>query len=443
MMIARPILDRSSPPSGMRQLAGLEPPAVLVAVAAPADDAAARQLLASAAEDLAAFFPTHSALILHFDPLHQDPLHQDPAAATDASLQAAQSGSPRHVTLPWPGHAHAALKLILQAAQFSRARSCVLALGGGPVAANWLARLATPVVRQEFDLALPHYTRHKYADMVGDNLVYPVLQALYGLHIRQPLGAAWALSAGLVERLAPAYSEVGGEPLDGALWLTATAMTRSAGTVQVGLGLAPHEGKDPAACAVQDFAGPVTTLLAFARRDEALWPLASSVQAMPRRGPANLAASPIVRANVAALRARLLLGAEQYGHIWRQVLAPTSLAQLQTILARRHDIPDFPSWLWARVVYDFLAASRRPGAAAPLLAEALLPLHLGRAAALVMDTASMSNDEAEEMYLLQAETFAEVKPYLVERWQAAAASVLAAGAGYLPPGAAHLGSGLG
>ena len=79
----------------------------------------------------------------------------------------------------------------------------------------------------------------------------------------------------------------------------------------------------------------------------------------------------------------------------------------------------FPDDAWARVVYDLVVTARdRPEAIEGLVA-ALVPIYFGRVGSFVIENRQFTTEQAEDRVERQAREFELLKPYLVERWQAA------------------------
>ena len=74
------------------------------------------------------------------------------------------------------------------------------------------------------DFVAAAYTRHRYEGTISRLLLSPLVRALYGRRLQQPLGGQQALSARLVEHLLihPKWSWTGGDVSD--LWITGTAI---------------------------------------------------------------------------------------------------------------------------------------------------------------------------------------------------------------------------
>ena len=89
---------------------------------------------------------------------------------------------------------------------------------------DWIARLLTPVWDEKADFVAAAYARHRFDGTITNLLVAPLVRALYGRRIRQPLGGQQALSAKLIEHLLlhPKWDWGGRELVD--VWILGTAI---------------------------------------------------------------------------------------------------------------------------------------------------------------------------------------------------------------------------
>src|SRR2546427_12065877 len=65
---------------------------------------------------------------------------------------------------------------------------------------EWLERLLRPVLEQKADLVVPVYARHRYDGTLTNLVLAPLVRALFGRRLHQPLAGAAALSARLLDR---------------------------------------------------------------------------------------------------------------------------------------------------------------------------------------------------------------------------------------------------
>ena len=78
---------------------------------------------------------------------------------------------------------------------------------------------------------------------------------------------------------------------------------------------------------------------------------------------------------------------------------------------------DFPTDLWARVLFDMAIAYRDALDEKDQMLDALIPLYYGRTFSFVKKTKRMSARQAEEAIEEDCATFEMTKPYLIRRWR--------------------------
>jgi hypothetical protein len=78
---------------------------------------------------------------------------------------------------------------------------------------------------------------------------------------------------------------------------------------------------------------------------------------------------------------------------------------------------DFPSEIWAKTVYSFIAEFHKNSVyGRERLIDALRVLWIGRVAAFLKETWQESREEAESRILEEAKTFEKLKPYLINKY---------------------------
>jgi hypothetical protein len=70
-------------------------------------------------------------------------------------------------------------------------------------------------------------------------------------------------------------------------------------------------------------------------------------------------------------------------------------------------------------VYDLVVTARDPKPSLETLVASLVPIYFGRVASFVIENRNIPTDAAEERVERQAREFELLKPYLIERWEAA------------------------
>jgi hypothetical protein len=125
---------------------------------------------------------------------------------------------------------------------------------------------------------------------------------------------------------------------------------------------------------------------------------------------------PPVKVSEDMLAANFREGFAQHQGAWTQALTTDVLNKVLEIgqMAREHF--DFPTTLWAKVLYDFAVAHHRQGLPEQELLDSLIPLYYGKTLSYVRKTERMSVQQAEEFIENECMVFEETKPYLLERW---------------------------
>jgi hypothetical protein len=372
---------------------------------------------------LRAAFPDLRALIVHSD-----------AGSTDGTVEAgarAAEGSPvlqrRHriptgqrTTLPAQGVPGTgdAVRMLGAIARAAGARG-VLLIGADlrDVPEPWVERLLGPVLSGEVDVVAPLYARHPLEGALTTWLLYPLTRALYGRTVRQVMTAELALSATFLASLLdrPAW----GTPTARAvpLFLTATAAATGARLGEAWLGV--RDGEPPEGRA--DLGGIVSEVVggafALAELYEEQWREAGPGPP-PRCLDAPIAApGPPPAVSQARMVAVFRQGLRDLVPIWEQALRADTLADLYPLGDLGPEEFRFSPQLWARVVCEFLLAYRFRVLHREHLLRSLVPLYLGRVAALAGELAAGRPGIAERLMDRQVRAFEEAKVDLVDRWR--------------------------
>jgi hypothetical protein len=368
---------------------------------------------------LDAYFPEHSAVVIHIDAGSPD----ETAALLTQSLagrrvlrvrlargvDALQGEADRAVTAP------AALAAGL--AVGARAIAVVNAELAS-MTPLWVRGLAEPVLKDGCGLILPVYRRARYEGTLTQTLVTPLFRALFGQRLLHPLAEEFGCSAEAA--LHATKQEVwGGEfgSLGFEVWLPAATIEARLTIGQAVLGqraLARPAAPSPLGPTVGRVAG---ALFALAERFESVWLGLRRAEPTPTFGelPEPLEASTPVDAD--GLLQGFRQGVRDLLPIWERILAPDSLGDVLAVAEPGAGAFTFPDRLWARVVYDFLLAYRMRVMYRTHVAQSLAPLYLGRAASLVLETRSRPAAAVLAAAERLGRVFEEQKPYLVDQWR--------------------------
>jgi hypothetical protein len=110
-------------------------------------------------------------------------------------------------------------------------------------------------------------------------------------------------------------------------------------------------------------------------------------------------------------------GFERFSHIWEQILTVDVCRKLKEIGGLKEKEFNFPTDLWARVLFDTAVSYGTVGIDADEIMDSLIPLYFGRTLSFVKRTRKMSIKQAEEAIENDCETFEMTKPYLLQRWK--------------------------
>lgn len=69
------------------------------------------------------------------------------------------------------------------------------------ISPEWVSRLATPLLTDAADFVVPHYARNRFSGNVTHHFVYPVLAAVFGVEIRQPIAGEFGFTSHFYQHL--------------------------------------------------------------------------------------------------------------------------------------------------------------------------------------------------------------------------------------------------
>jgi hypothetical protein len=110
-------------------------------------------------------------------------------------------------------------------------------------------------------------------------------------------------------------------------------------------------------------------------------------------------------------------GFERVSHIWEQILTTDVYRKLKEIGGLKEREFNFPTDLWARVLFDTAVSYGMARIEPDEIMDSLIPLYFGRTLSFVKRTRKMSIKQAEEAIENDCETFEMTKPYLLQRWR--------------------------
>ena len=290
---------------------------------------------------------------------------------------------------------------------------------------EWIKHLGGPLF-SDFSYVAPLYVRHKYDGTITNGIAYPLSRALYGRRVRQPIGGDF----GFRGELASVYlkSEVWDDAVANFgidIWMTTVAINQQVPICQSFMGRPKiHRTKDPGSDLGPMFREVVGTIFSMMKYFDPYWTKVkySRPTAIYGFGLGEMEMPPKVEVNTENLLHQFHAGFDQYSSVWEEILTIDVYKKLFEIKEMKESEFDFPTDLWARVLFDMAIAHRFDTMDKDIMMESLIPLYFGRTLSFVKKTKKMSIKQAEEAIEGDCETFEMTKPYLVQQWKEKAGS---------------------
>jgi len=281
---------------------------------------------------------------------------------------------------------------------------------------EWIKQLAEPL-EKGFAFVTPLYVQHKYEGLINHEIAYPVIRSLFGRRVRQPIGGDFGLSGDLARAYvqSPHWDEgVAGFGIGA--WMTTLALNRGALLCQAFVGKPKiHRPRDAAGPVFRQVVGTLFSLLPHL---DASWLRIKHSRPTPVFG--FQAGGPDEASKVTMdsekLFSRFREGLPAFGEVWERVLRPEVFGKLLETFEMEKPVFDFPTDLWARILFDSAVSYRDRVCDSRLLIESLLPLYSGKTFAFVKKTSRLSARQAEDAIEEDCTVFEMTKPYLVQRW---------------------------
>jgi glucosylglycerate synthase len=313
-----------------------------------------------------------------------------------------------------------AVRAIFEAAKYLNARSVALVDSDlRSITPEWIKLLVTPTMTGT-DFVTPIYNRFKYDGTITNFLCYPLTATLFGKDVRQPIGGDFGLSIKLVEGLLessmwelPDVSRFG---ID--IFETLTALAKGYEVKQAFLGVKNHDAKDPSSQLASMFRQVMNTMFTCIEQYEPAWKEIRGVSQTPTYGEVKYeGTSEAIEVSLPATLQAFKSKFHQHLDIYRSVLEPNIQNKYMQLKDLENFQFDFPSDIWAKTVYSFIAEFHKtPTFYRERLIDALRVLWIGRVAAFLKETWEISREECEEKITEEAKVFEKLKPYLLEKY---------------------------
>jgi hypothetical protein len=157
-------------------------------------------------------------------------------------------------------------------------------------------------------------------------------------------------------------------------------------------------------------------LFSVLERDFASWSSVSASQSVPTIGPAAEISTEPVNVDRARLKEIFSTGISELESVFRSILSPSTVGELQKIAALSNEDFRYPLELWAKTVYEFVASYHKSVISRDHIIQALAPLYRGRALSFLNENQDVSAEDIERSLECLCREFERLKPYLLEMW---------------------------
>jgi hypothetical protein len=309
------------------------------------------------------------------------------------TLRTLHSFSAKYGDAPDSGRA---LRTILAASDLLRAKTCVvISPDSAAVEPQWVQHLTVPVYKDSFDFVAPLYKRHKFEGLLMRNLLYPMTRAVYGFAIREPYASDYALSDRLVTDFLA--SDIWDNEFDRSnpeICLTTRALSANFRVCQSFLGTkAPADSASPdLVAAMRRTAG---VLFDSIDKQFPIWSANSSPLDLKTFGsPAEINLEPVT-VDRKRLYEMFATGVAELQPIFRSILSPATLEDLQRVAACGPAEFKYTSELWAKTAYEFAASYHKSVISRDHIIQALVPLYRGRTLSFICENENSSAEQIE------------------------------------------------
>jgi len=308
------------------------------------------------------------------------------------------------------------------------------------LAPDWISLLLEPIKKGEIDLVISRFNRHYFESCISAHLVYPLLTAIYGSPIHDPLGGQWGISNRLLRTYLQDLRQVGGSEIGGYgvdSWLTTTAIASGARICEANLGI-KIDGLSVAKTELVLW-GVAEVLFEQVVVDKKWWQGVERISESPLLYPlatfgAKKAHQPDeVKIVPQQLVARYKRGFNKFHSLYARILPEEAYQQLEKLAINEIEQFHFPATLWAQIVYGFLLdlGFRREYAKGDLM-HSFIPLYEGHLAGFALEIQALKAKlqsflpaEAEHLASLEAERqieglvdeFLHQKPHFLAAWE--------------------------
>jgi hypothetical protein len=317
-----------------------------------------------------------------------------------------------------PGRDSAFQTIFATAEQLGARACCVIEPGLKPFPPEWINSLVQPVLESGFDFVAPQYLRHKCQGTITTGILYPVVRALFGKQIRQPLGIDFGFSGAFIRHCLADNKwnrEIRHQTVD--LCTTLEAVHGGFKICQALLGARPPVTREQPLELSTVLTEAVGSLFGQVESRAEEWQRVRGSEPVPTFGLRFDAECEDPAIDVKSMIEKFRLGFANLQEIWALILPPARILELKK-MSRQPDAEfRFPDEAWVRTIYDFSIAYHLRTIGRDHLMGALIPLYLGWVASFVLNVSESAQREVSLRIDNLCRTYEAEKPYLISRWR--------------------------
>lgn len=313
-----------------------------------------------------------------------------------------------------------ALRFIMESALALSAKACAfIDADEKRITPEWPHLLLSPVLSGKYDFVSARYARHHHTATITNHFAYPLISAMYGKSVRQPLGGEFACSADLMGQYLEDpdvwVTDVGTYGIDN--WLTSTAIVDAAAMCEVDLGVKMHNFSYFVKREIM-FKQVAKALFSQIKQNIYYWRKLDSIQPNEIFGSMLNSNTNTVsrdyREWVKAARRNFINNRKVY----KEFLSPEIDKYLEKLFSTSDEEFYFPVEKWADCIYEFINVYlfKKVGTEEAFW-NALLALSEARVGSFIKETSNISHKEAEQIINDQLEIFINKKRNLIKQWE--------------------------
>ena len=312
-----------------------------------------------------------------------------------------------------------AFRTIFKIAESLNAKACcVVDSDLRSITPEWIELLLDPIMDKGFDYVAPLYSRQKFDGTITNSIVYPMIRAMYGKRIRQPIGGEFGFSGKLASHYLTKNvweSDVARYGID--IWMTTTAIGDGFKVCQSYLGAKIHDAKDPGSDLSAMYTQVVSSLFTYLELYEHIWKKIKDSEQVPTFGFRFDVGLEPVTVNIERMISAYQLGIDSLGQILEKILNVDELNELNILAKNNLKDFHFPDGLWVKVVFRYAIAYHRKVWAVDQLMKSMIPLYMGRTASFVIANLDSSADDVEKNIESLCQAFEAQKSLLINDWE--------------------------